>query len=161
MTRAMEQRLTENDGRIALRDHVLARAAVARARYGGVVGWTELLAMLEDRQVVRFSTAVVFTATGLLAGEFAHAEMAGDRAAQGYRILVHPSFEGRVDLLPLLVAYHLVRVNYGDIATAADAELFGATLLGLDVEEYYRALCEASDSVAGSCGGGTDVAVQR
>ncbi len=49
----------------------------------------------------------------------------------------------------MLIAYHLVVPNYGDIAGADEAELFGATLLGLEVHDYYQALCAASDEVKG------------
>ena len=149
----MGHQLTAEDGRIALRDHAVARAAAARASHNGVVGWSELLAMLEDPQVVRFPTRVVFTEEGLQPGEFAHAEPVGVRSDAGYRVLVHPSFAQRDDLLPLLVAYQLVRINYGDMATADDAEHFGATLLGLDVEDYYQTLCKAADSLGGGCAG--------
>jgi hypothetical protein len=38
-------------------------------------------------------------------------------------------------------------VNYGEIVSHEEAELFGATLLGMDVEEYYRALCDLADGV--------------
>jgi hypothetical protein len=60
---------------------------------------------------------------------------------------VHPHYEHHTDVLPLLITYHLVSVNYGDIATHEEAELYGATLLGLPVEEYYRRLCELADAV--------------
>ncbi len=33
-------------------------------------------------------------------------------------------------------AYHLVTVNYGDVATHEEAEVFGATLLDLDQDDY-------------------------
>ena len=46
--------------------------------------------------------------------------------------------------VPLLVAYHLVRVNYGEIAGPEAAEVFGATLCGMDVDDYYAALQSAS-----------------
>ena len=44
-------------------------------------------------------------------------------------------------------------INYGDIATHEEAELFGATLLGLDQEHYYATLCKLADSLpaAASC----------
>ncbi len=47
----------------------------------------------------------------------------------------------------LLIAYHIPVINYGTIVEALDAELFGATLLGLEVEAYYQALCELADAL--------------
>ncbi len=52
------------------------------------------------------------------------------------------------ELWPLLIAYHIPVINYGSIVEPADAELYGATLLGLEVEAYYQALCELTDAMA-------------
>ena len=38
------------------------------------------------------------------------------------------------------------------IVEAPQAELYGATLLGLDVEQYYQAICELADSIGGEPG---------
>ena len=51
------------------------------------------------------------------------------------------------DLIPLLIAYYIPSVNYGDVVSHVEAELFGATLLSLDVDEYYKILCSVADSV--------------
>ncbi len=139
--------LTEEDGLRALEDHARDKAAFARAKYGGTIGFEEMRAILEDPEVVRFQTELRFDGQ-LLPGEFAHLEARGDRASEGYSLFVHPSFAQRPDVLPMLIAYHLVRVNYGDMATTDAAELFGSTLLGIDREEYYAALCGFSDALA-------------
>jgi hypothetical protein len=39
-------------------------------------------------------------------------------------------------------------INYGSIVETPEAELYGATLLGLEVEAYYQALCELADAMA-------------
>lgn len=142
----MEQKLTAEDARIALRDHVVGRAREARRRYGAV-DWATMQRILTDSAVVRYPTEVRFDARPLEPGEFACAQPLGDTPAEGFRLFVHPAFAGRDDVLPALVAYHLVRVNYGEIATHEEAELFGATLLDLDREDYYRTLCALADSV--------------
>ncbi|MCC6909359.1 MAG: hypothetical protein IT430_15575 [Phycisphaerales bacterium] len=142
---AVERRLTEADSRIALRDHIVQVAMQARLRYGLYIDAAAILHMLDDRQVTRYPCGVRYDAAALLPGEFAHAQPLGDRPADGYCLFVHPALEKQADLLPLVIAYHLVTINYGDIATSDEAEIFGATLLGLEVEEYYEALCEISD----------------
>ncbi len=141
------QRLTEEDGRSALRDHVVEKAAQARRKCGGRVDYATILALLDDREIVRYPTRLRFDANPLEPGEFAFAQPLGAHPRDGYCLYVHPAFERREELLPLLIAYHIVRVNYGEIATHAEAELFGATLLGLAVDEYYAALCAAADEI--------------
>ena len=53
-----------------------------------------------------------------------------------------------LERVPPLVLYQLVLVNYGDFASADDAETFGANALGLSKDDYYRALCEMADEIA-------------
>ncbi len=38
-------------------------------------------------------------------------------------------------------------VNYGEFATAEDAETFGAAALGISRDEYYASLCELADAI--------------
>jgi hypothetical protein len=52
--------------------------------------------------------------------------------------------------VPLAVLYELVVDNYGDFASADDAEAFGAAALGLDKEVYYQTLCDLADEI-GEC----------
>lgn len=136
----------ERKGRRALSDHAADCAAVARERYGNIDA-ADLPALLEDRKVVRFPTVLRFDATRLEPGEFAHTEPVGARPGEGYRLFVHPYFEPRPDDVLLLAAYHLVTINYGDVATANEAEVFGATLLGLSREAYYQRLCTLADEL--------------
>jgi hypothetical protein len=59
------------------------------------------------------------------------------------------SKENAVTILPLLVLYQLVLVNYGEFASPDDAETFGAAATGLSRDEYYAELCEMEDQLAG------------
>jgi hypothetical protein len=143
------KKLSEDDGREALRDHVIQKAQAARLKYGLHIDAEVIMKMLDDREVVRYPTGVRFDAGPLQPGEFAYAQPLGARPADGYCLYVHPHFERQPEILPLLIAYHIVDINYGEIATAAEAELFGATLLGLEVDTYYQALCALADSLPG------------
>ncbi len=136
-----------SDGQEALRDHVVARATDARLRRGGLIDRAEIMRMLEDRTVVRYPVGVRFDAEPLQPGEFACLEALGEHPNDGYCLYIHPMFEPVDDLIPLLVAYYVPAVNYGDIATHVEAELFGSTLLGIEIEEYYKILCSVADSV--------------
>ncbi|MCP3978874.1 MAG: hypothetical protein GY716_06025 [bacterium] len=142
----MEHQPTAEDARIALRSHVEDRALEARRQYGEI-DWAAMQRMLGDSTVVRFPTEIRFDAGPLESGEFAYPQQLGDRPEQGFHLIVHPAFAERHDVLPLLVAYQLVRINYGEIVTHEEAELFGAKLLGLDPDDYYRTLCELVDGI--------------
>lgn len=143
----MDGRPSEESARESLREHVVAKAVEARAARGGVVGQAEILALLEDRGVVRYPVHLRFDAGPLQAGEFACLQGCGEHPSDGFVLFVHPNFEHDVALLPLIVTYYIPTVNYGDVATHIEAELFGSTLLGIDRESYYKALCDAADSL--------------
>ena len=153
-------KVTEEDGLRSLLDHAVNKAIEARARYGSGLGLAEIQAMLGDASVVRYPTRIAFDTVGLEPGMFAIAQQCGAAPADGFVLNVHPYFEGREQDLPLLIAYHLVAVNYGEIAGREVAECFGAALLGLEVEEYYQRLCALVDELegpstdSGGCGGG-------
>lgn len=139
--------LTEEDGRQSLHDHIVDKATASRIKYGLYIDADAMVKMLNDREVVRYPTELRFDAAPLIPGEFAQALPLGDRPQDGFCLFVHPWFERQKEIWPLLLAYHVVRVNYGEVAGSDEAELFGATLLGLDIQTYYQALCELADSI--------------
>jgi len=143
----MATQLTAEDARQSLGEHCAAKGAEIRAKFGPHLGWAELNQLLQDRKFVRFPCTIAFDALPLQAGEFAYPQPLGSRPDDGFRICIHPRFEADLDTVPALVLYQLVAVNYGDFATAEDAESFGAAALGLEREEYYRRLCACADQV--------------
>jgi hypothetical protein len=62
---------------------------------------------------------------------------------------VHPFYMLQLPMVPHLVLYQLVAVNYGGFASSDDAEAFGAAALGLSCDEYYNQLCELADQLSG------------
>jgi hypothetical protein len=143
----MEQRLTEADARRSLKDHLFEKARNAHLKFGFSIDAPTILRIVDSRDVVRYPMGIRFDAGPLVSGEFACLEALGDHPSRGFCLFVHPCFEKQPDVLPMIVAYYIPSVNYGDIVSNEEAELFGATLLGMDVEEYYGALCELSDAV--------------
>ena len=135
------------DGQQALKDHVLERARFALQKWGPGINYDITLLLLQDREVVRYDTELAFDSAPLEPGEFGHALPLGDHPKDGFRLCIHPWFEARTEDLPQLILYHLVRINYGDIATDEEAELFGATLLEIEPEAYYQNLCRLADSL--------------
>jgi hypothetical protein len=145
----MSKQLTANDFHQSLNVHVAAKGDEIHGKYGARIGWTELLKILADRSVVRYPCAIVFDAAPLQRGEFAHPICNGEHPEDGFMIYVHPCFSLQVARVPYLVLYQLVMVNYGDFASADDAETFGSHALGLTKEDYYRTLCDLADQIEG------------
>ena len=143
----MAHKLTADDGKIALRDHVALKAAEAHDRLAKLTGDDAIWRLLDDDVVVRYPVGVRFDASELEPGEFAFPSPLGEHPSQGYCLFIHPRFEHRPETWPLIAGYYLPSINYGEIVGADDAELFGAALLGLDQETYYGALCELCDSI--------------
>jgi len=144
----MPTQLTADDARQSLTAHVAAKGLELYQKYGPTIGWAELLRILEDRAFVRYSCEIVFDAKPLLPGEFAHPSMKADRPGEGFILHVHPHFFAQLDCVPWLVLYQLVALNYGEFASADDAETFGAAALGLTRDEYYTELCKLADELA-------------
>lgn len=140
--------LSQEDGYAALQGHVVRKAQLGRQRYGPRPTLEDMRRLLEDRDIVRHPTQLVFDSSRLKPGEFGHAEMVGEGASRSYQLLVHEHFKGRAKDLPLLIAYHVPSVNYSDLVTHEEAELFGATLLGMDLEAYYGEICRLAHELA-------------
>jgi hypothetical protein len=141
--------LTAEDARQSLNEHVAARGREIHAKYGPHIGWQELRQILADRSCVRYPCEIVFDAGPLEPGEFAHPIAKGERPEDGFQMHVHPFFMTQLERVPGLVLYQLVLVNYGEFASADDAEMFGATALGISRDEYYATLCEMADEIGG------------
>ena len=161
----MAKTLTADDAKQSLATHVEAKGVEVFTLYGPQMGWAGLQRLLQDRTLVRYPCEIVFDASGLQPGEFAHPQPKGDNPEDGFTMFVHPLFMTQLDLVPALVLYQLVAVNYGVFASSDDAETFGAAALGLTRDEYYDQLCDISDQLGGSgepvtqaasggCGGG-------
>jgi hypothetical protein len=146
----MGKQLTIDDARQSLNAHLAAKGAEVREKYGPQIGWDELLRLLEDRTCVRYPCEIRFDGEPLLPGEFAHPVAKGQAPEEGFTICVHPVFSTQLERVSWLVLYQLVLVNYGEFASADDAETFGSQALGLAKDDYYRELCELADQVS-SC----------
>lgn len=143
----MEKILTVEDAKQSLTAHAADKGCQVREKFGPDIGWNDLMALMEERSLVRYPCTVVFDTAGLHAGEMAHPEPLGENPEDGFKIFVHPILMTRLHDVPAVVLYQLVLVNYGEFASAADAEVFGANALGISVEEYYEKLCEIADVI--------------
>lgn len=148
----METKLTAQDARLSLADHVAAKGAEIRAKYGPTIGWSQLKQILADRECVRYPCELAFDAEPLLAEECAFPQPLGDKPEDGFRLCIHPYFSIDPSRVPLLALYQVVAINYGAFASADDAETFGAAVLGLDKENYYTLLCSMADEISAGNG---------
>ncbi len=146
---------TVADAKESLTAHAAQTGAAIFEKYGPHIGWTELIRLLDDRSCVRYPCRVVFDAAELQPGEFAHPASNGARPEDGFTMFVHPIFMRRLDQVPLLVLYQLVLVNYGAFASSEDAEVFGASALGLSRDAYYAAVCALADQLPDASGTST------
>ena len=154
----MAIQLTADDAKQSLTAHVESKGVEVFVKYGPHLGWGQLLHLLADRAHVRYPCAIVFNAEPLLPGEFAHPVQKGERPEDGFTMFVHPLFMTELDRVSTLVLYQLVAVNYGEFASADDAETFGAAALGLTRDEYYGILCDCADRLG--TGPGPDTIVE-
>ena len=145
----MPVQLTAEDAKQSLNEHVAAKGAEIRAKFGPNIGWSELLQILEDRECVRYPCEIAFDESQLEPGEFAHPMPKGDKPEDGFTIFVHPAFKLQLREIPLLVLYQLVLVNYGAFASPDDAETFGAAVIGISKDDYYDTLCELANQIGG------------
>src|SRR5437867_8137688 len=143
----MERKLTVEDARQSLNAHVAEKGSEVWEKYGPKIGWKELRQLLHDRAVVRYPCEIVFNASALLEGEFAHPVPNGQDPEAGFKLHVHPVFMTQLDAVPFLVLYQLVLVNYGEFASPDDAETFGAHALGMSKADYYHRICKLADQL--------------
>ena len=146
----MGKQLTAEDAKQSLTSHVSAKGQEIRLKHGPDIGWTELLRILDDRSACRYPCEIAFDAGPLREGEFAFPMPRSELPEEGFTIFVHPFYQSQLDRVPCLVLYQLVMVNYGDFASALDAETFGAAALGFSNGEYYQILCSMADEMGGS-----------
>lgn len=145
----MSKKPTVEDFRQSLNAHVAAKGEEIFKKYGPRVGWTELQRILADRACVRYPCEIVFDSGLLSPGEFAHPVAKSERPEDGFTMFVHPFYMTQLERVSYLVLYQLVLVNYGEFASPGDAEVFGASALGISKDEYYGVLCEMADQISG------------
>lgn len=145
----MARHLKGEDVHQLLTADLAAKAAEIRRRYGPEIGWEQLQQLLNDPDITPFPCEVRFDAAPLLPGEFGHPVAKGPTRKEGFIIYLHPQYASQLAQVPYLVLHQLVLANYGEMATADDAEVFGSIALGLSKETYYRVLCELSGQIGG------------
>ncbi len=127
----------------------------------GSINYNTLEKIIQDRKFVRYPVSILFDSNRIEPGLFAITEAILQDSNQPpnedddyirpvdrrYEIIVHEHFKGQPEkLLPLLL-YQLPIVNYGDIVTFEDSEVFGSEIMGLSKDDYYKLVCSLVDSI--------------
>ncbi len=137
----------EQLGQQSLREHLVAQAIVAHQKHGPLTA-DKLDALLQDRDCLRHPVRLVFEFGEMAMHQFAQPDLDWRNTEQDGRVLyLRPLLKDRSDLLPHAVAYMIPLINYGDIITDEHCLLYGATLLGMMEDEFYRQICELADLV--------------
>ena len=116
--------------RLALRTHLLDRAALARSRYGPFREVACLEALLADRECVRSPTRLVWVRDP--GGPLTRLVLADDPDGE-HELRVCAQLQSRPEGAAAAVGMVLPAINYGAMATDEDAELFAAALSGVEI----------------------------
>ncbi len=137
----------EQLGQESLQAHLLAQAVVARQKHGPITA-DRLEGLLHDPDCLRHPVRLVFEFGEMAMHQFAQPDVDWRKSEQDGSVLyLRPMLRDRPELLPLAVAYMIPLINYGEIISDEHCLLYGAALLGMSEEEYYRQLCAMADVV--------------
>ena len=131
-----------------LRDHAERAVERAKDKMGGVLTEGTLPVFLMDGDCLRCPTTLTYSDDGLAENQFAEPVFQGSEEQLTCTLQIATRFEPHPQYLPLFVAYMAPVINYGQLADLALCEHYGASLLGLETDEYYKQLCDAFDSVS-------------
>lgn len=130
-------------GEDSLLNRIREQAQEARQRHGGL-GPANLQSFLQDPDAVRYPTRLVLEYGEMGVHQFAQPEP-DYRNPGGCMLYVRPILGQRPDLLALAVSYMIPIINYGELISDKHCLAYGAALMGLDEETYYRRICEMAD----------------
>ena len=137
----------QDDEAIAALNHHAAEAAQrARAALGGKLDAANLDAFLSDRTFLRVPTELRFDGLGLAPHQFATPAFISENGERQCILHIRPHYENLPDTHAYIVAYMAAAINYGAAASAELCETYGATLLGVGVEDFYAAVCRIADA---------------
>lgn len=137
----------EHVGQRSLLEHVRAQAEVARERHGPLTA-EALAALLTDPACLRHPVRLVFEFGEMALHQFGQPDLDWRNTGCDGRVLyLRPMLRDRPEWIALAVAYLIPLINYGEIVTDEICLHYGAALLGLAPDDYYRRICELADRV--------------
>ena len=137
----------EQVGQRSLIDHVVAQAEMTRAKHGPLAG-DRLDALLHDPACLRHPVRLVFEFGEMAMHQFGQPDVDWRNPEQeGRALYLRPMLRERPDLVLLAVAYLIPLINYGEVVTDEVCVRYGAALLNLAPEEFYRRICLLAETV--------------
>ena len=130
----------------ALSLHAVEAAQRARTALGGKLDAANLDEFLSSRTCLRLPTELRFDGLGLDPHQFATPAFVTENGERRCILHIRPHYENLSDSHAYIVAYMAAAINYGAAASAELCETYGATLLGIGVEDFFTAICSIADS---------------
>jgi len=127
-------------GEESLKEHLIDTAILAHRLYAPVAG-NSLNEFLDNRNLVRHPVRLSFEMGSMAPHQFAQPEQRGDELI----LCVHPDLKGSSEDLAYAVAYFIPVINYGALINDDHCLVYGATLFGLTIDEYYQELCRIAN----------------
>lgn len=120
----------------------------AREKHGALSP-SNIETVLSDIDCVRYPTRLVLEFGEMAMHQFAHPDAdIRDESGQGRVIYIRPILGKRPDLMALAVSYMIPVINYGDKMIGDEhCQVYGAALMGMTEEIYYKAICDLADYV--------------
>ena len=128
--------------REGLENHIRFVSEKAINKHGRPESLETLNRLLEDNEIVRFPSSLIFDDAELKEGEAVKLDKIADDTDEKYRIIIHPAFLERDKDVIALVLYQIVKINYGKIAKEKESLLFASSLLGIKDEIYQTQINE-------------------
>jgi hypothetical protein len=145
--RRMSVEALEKLGQDSLREHLLAQAMLAHQKHAPVT-FEKLDDLLLDPDCLRYPVRLAYEFGEMAPHQFAQPEADPRSEGQRGRVLyLRPLLRGHPDKVVLAVAYMIPLINFGAIINDGHCRLYGATLLGLLEDEFYREICALADFV--------------
>lgn len=136
-----------DDEAVAALSHHAAEAAVrARAALGANLDAENLGTFLSERILLRLPTELRFDGLGLDPHQFAHPVFVTENGERRCILHICSQYKDLPDTHAYIVAYMAAAINYGAAASAELCETYGATLMGISVEDFYAAICRIADA---------------
>ena len=134
-------------GEDSLKERLLEQATFAHMKHRPLTP-DSLPGLLADPDCVRYPTRLVYEFGEMAMHQFAQPDLdLGDPEGRGRVLYLRPMLRDHPDLALLAVAYMLPVINYGEIIQDEHCLLYGAALLGLMQEEFYKKICDLADFV--------------
>ena len=128
----------------SLRDHLVDTAMFAHQLYMPLDA-ANREKLLCNTNLVRHPVRLAFELGTMASHQFAQPEP--DPTGDGCVLYLHPLLKDRQHEITLAVLYFIPLMNYGDLITDEHCLIYGATVLGLTLTQYYEQLCTLAASI--------------